>query len=410
MDSIAVDLLDNDLLDACLVADDTFHIQHALSRNNSAISNASTAICRTVGRVVRAFCRPHMLMVELMYPDELSGWVYRQEIGGPSVHRWEYGDGILLTSRHSTCTKGMIAREACRNCNMKAVWRRECLEPCNAFYVDCLQHGAMQVVRTLALSVTSATSEEILQYTTFAPKLSAMRTRVLDTVDKVTRNFRSLENLRLSLCKVDDGVDDGYAHDAPLEPTEPVQTTVLVPSPKRPICSSMHLTVASLYEEVIVSLLGVSPAQKTFVSLDRFCSLVARYSSGFMEHSMLVRSDALDALAKKLSVPNNMLLFLKAVFFGWLRTLCDAHNTLSLAELHVGFYVAPTALFYRDIFNDSLLPAVISQSNHLMFSDYGTALAQCKHGVKPVMTAFFDPHSGMAKGHNMLPLGVTLGV
>lgn len=395
-----VDFVDDDLLDACVADHSDRFLHHAFRRNDSVISNASTLILEEPIHV-ETYCRPSMLMVEIEYPNQRNGWVYRPDVGGPSLHRWERG-GLLLTSRHTTCTKGMVVREACRNCHMKSVWRRECLEPCNAFYLDCLRDASE--VNELALSVRSATTDEISRYTAFAPKLAALRKRVLDTQDKVTRNVRSLENLVLALRQ-----RDNAASSAPLtfkSAEKPVQTTVLMPSPKRPMTiAHKHLVVASFYEKLCQAF----SAQKMAVSLDCFRCLVKEHSSVFMEHSMLARSDALDALATLLSVPNKMQLFLKAVFLGWLQTLCDLHKGLSVAEMHLGFYVAPSLLFYSNIFNDSLLPAVIAQSNHRVFHSYAAACAQCKFGVKPVMIAFFEPFCAMVKGENMLPLGVTIG-
>ena len=197
-------LLEDSFLDACLAETNADDLQYELVRNDSSASNASTALAPTpCGEKIRvkAFCSFNMYVVELFYPDASTGWVYRADIGGPSHHRWEYGDTIFLTSRHTTCTKGIVPRDPCRNCVMKSVWRRECIEPCNVFYIDPQRsaEACLFALQSLALSAVKATPSEVTQYTLFAPKPSSMRKRSLDTTDKIVRNARSLENLRQSV-------------------------------------------------------------------------------------------------------------------------------------------------------------------------------------------------------------------
>ena len=74
-------------------------------------------------------------MVTISFPTEENGWVYRYDIGGQSQHRWDFEDALVLLSRHSTCKKAIEMRRPCRNCIMKDIWRRECTEPENAFFL-----------------------------------------------------------------------------------------------------------------------------------------------------------------------------------------------------------------------------------------------------------------------------------
>lgn len=415
-------LLEDSFLDACLAETNADDLQYELVRNDSSASNASTALAPTpCGEKIRvkAFCSFNMYVVELFYPDASTGWVYRADIGGPSHHRWEYGDTIFLTSRHTTCTKGIVPRDPCRNCVMKSVWRRECIEPCNVFYIDPQRsaEACLFALQSLALSAVKATPSEVTQYTLFAPKPSSMRKRSLDTTDKIVRNARSLENLRQSVSGSTVPFEDEEEAELPkpVQPSiMPVATTVIAPSPQRPTSllpasPHRHITVACAYERLIFHLHQINTACAVSVPLASFRMLVAQHAPTFVEHSMLARLPALDKLAQLMGVPDSMQLFLKAIFSGWLRILCDTFYTDSAADVYVGFYVPPTIGFYRDLYNESLMPAIIAQSSHRIDSCYATAVARCKVDVKPVLMAYFLPNGHMVKGRHMLPLGVKIG-
>ena len=110
-------------------------------RSDSALSLASTIAfdaapaAPTAPRVIKAFCPFNQLFVTIPFPNEDDGWVYRYDIGGQSQHRWDFEGALALLSRHSTCKKAIEMRRPCRNCIMKDIWRRECTEPENAFFI-----------------------------------------------------------------------------------------------------------------------------------------------------------------------------------------------------------------------------------------------------------------------------------
>ena len=374
LDDFDAALLEDGFLDACLATDEHDDLRQELVRNDSSASDASTVLLSapSVGPGVRikAFCRFNMFLVDLWYPEAGNGWVYRADIGGPSHHRWEYGDAVFLTSRHATCTKGMVQRNPCRNCVMKSVWRRECIEPCNVFYIDPQQTAEAYnaALKHLVLSAVPATPREVSEYTLFAPKPCAMRKRALDTNDKLLRNARSLENLRQNVASVVSVADDeGEQQPPPKLFQVPVQTTVVTPSPQRPVTSLLsspkrHITVAAVYESLVTCLLKVDASSAVSLPLASFRLMVAQHTPTFVEHAMLTRSIALDKLGTILGVPDTMQLLMKAVLAGWLRTLCETFCTAGEAEVHVGFYVPPTIGFYRDLFNESLMPSVMRRA------------------------------------------------
>ena len=100
--------------------------------------------------LIEVFCTFNGWIVRIEYPSQQNGWTYRADLGGHSQHHWEYGNIMILMARHSTDGRAVFPRELCRNCVMKTVWRRECIEPCNTFYLRVtIQAKDIQLARRI---------------------------------------------------------------------------------------------------------------------------------------------------------------------------------------------------------------------------------------------------------------------
>ena len=161
-------------------------------RSDSALSLASTIAfdaapaAPTAPRVIKAFCLFNQLFVTIPFPNEDDGWVYRYDIGGQSQHRWDFEGALALLSRHSTCKKAMEMRRPCRNCIMKDIWRRECTEPENAFFICSISasNDPTRVLNKLIVECDSVPPHLAKVYLAHVPKLNSARKRRFDEETK----------------------------------------------------------------------------------------------------------------------------------------------------------------------------------------------------------------------------------
>ena len=117
--------------------------------------------------IIEAFCVFNSAVVNIAYPTSQQGWVYRADLGGHSLHRWDLGDNTCIVARHSTCAKAMRPRGTpCRNCIMKKTWRRECKEACNTFFLYALvdMNRTLQALSTLIISTLSPSLQDVALY------------------------------------------------------------------------------------------------------------------------------------------------------------------------------------------------------------------------------------------------------
>lgn len=70
-------------------------------------------------------------VVRVPSPMANGTWYYR--IHGTQPF-WEY-NGLILLRRHSTCQRAVFPRPWCRNCNHRKLWRRECEQPDDTYYI-----------------------------------------------------------------------------------------------------------------------------------------------------------------------------------------------------------------------------------------------------------------------------------
>ena len=84
---------------------------------------------------------------------------------------------------------------------MKAVWRRECIDPCNTFYIQAMQtaQACIDALQPMVYSATQVPSHHMTVYLKSAPKPNMTRKRVLDCEDKMKRMLQLEQNLRRNL-------------------------------------------------------------------------------------------------------------------------------------------------------------------------------------------------------------------
>ena len=151
--------------------------------------------------IIEAFCVFNSAVVHIAYPTSQQGWVYRADLGGHSLHRWDLGDSTCIVARHSTCSKAMRPRDTpCRNCIMKKTWRRECKEACNTFFLYALVdvNRTLQALSTFIISTLSPSLQDVALYKQHVPKLSRRSCR--DTT-KMQRMVHMEQNLRFTIAR-----------------------------------------------------------------------------------------------------------------------------------------------------------------------------------------------------------------
>jgi hypothetical protein len=59
----------------------------------------------------------------------------------------------------------------CRNCENKKIWRRECTEACNTFFIFAYDDGAVATLNPLVLGTVTIPSQDVQMYSAYAPKI-----------------------------------------------------------------------------------------------------------------------------------------------------------------------------------------------------------------------------------------------
>ena len=58
------------------------------------------------GLVVEAYCTFNGWIVRIEYPTQELGWIYRPDLGGHSLHRWEWGNVLVLLVTRLVMARG----------------------------------------------------------------------------------------------------------------------------------------------------------------------------------------------------------------------------------------------------------------------------------------------------------------
>ena len=179
-----------------------------MPRSDSGMSTASTdmSMASTLRSqsafVIEAFCTFHAALVHLDYPDAESGWAFRPDQGGYSCLRWDLGNDVCIVAKHSTCAKAMRPKaKPCRNCEKKQVWRRECIEATNTFFIFALTDAvaATKVLMPLVFRTVALCPEEQHMWMAFAPKINFKRCVASVGADRVKSMMCRERNLRLGI-------------------------------------------------------------------------------------------------------------------------------------------------------------------------------------------------------------------
>ena len=153
--------------------------------------------------MIEAFCMFDCRIIQIEYPTAENNWIYRPELGGHSLHRWDLdGEEACMLAKHSTCSKAMRPRgKLCRNCDMKKTWRRECAESCNIFFIYALSDAtsARQAIAHLFNHSFTPSNEEMRLYISFAPKIPTRPKRSAQERSKMERMLQMERNLRHSV-------------------------------------------------------------------------------------------------------------------------------------------------------------------------------------------------------------------
>jgi hypothetical protein len=167
------------------------------SSNDTMLSECPTEIVDAFQNkskaTVEAYCTFNMWLVRIPFPVADDGWVYQADLGGLSQHRWDFNNTLSIMLRHTTCTRGVKigsgSNEECRNCQMKHVWRRECISPNYMFFVGALGStgDATKALNSMILDAKLLDQAESQKYVFHAPKVSSFRKRLVDVSGKTKR-------------------------------------------------------------------------------------------------------------------------------------------------------------------------------------------------------------------------------
>lgn len=404
-----------------------------MSRSSSELSLATTAIASPPpAMTIQAFCTFNGWFVKLQYPNEGNGWSYRADLGGQSVHRWEYGNSIVLMARHSTCGRAVIPRSLCRNCEMKQVWRVKCCEPCDTFFI--LPAGStslcVSALQPLIFSAKAATAQEYSMYTRCAPKASLTRKRGNDSEERINRMLRRETALRYQIGGGTEPNEDerplleqledalltsigGTNHQAEqlVLPSMTTGTLPTVGDSVGPISVNMlrapSLSQLSCQRDTRSAyniLLTILSAQGASVKLATIAQIGSSHPLIKSTQPLREPNVCLDRLVQPFNITTTkpLMLILKSLLATWITTMSTTNASADHIVLHVGFYAPPSTNVYNDLCNNNVLPPFLLQAMHRV-ETYLSKL-KTRPNVPPFMVVYFNPNGQMVHGTHMLPL------
>tara|TARA_B100000214_G_scaffold100391_1_gene70038 strand:- start:440 stop:1156 length:717 start_codon:yes stop_codon:yes gene_type:complete len=150
--------------------------------------------------MISALLEPEGSLIDIEYPDDNDAWVYRNDCGSHSQHRWSlYSKGkevAQLVCKHNACGKAIFLQKLCRNCS-NPEWRKTCLTPQNIFYVFLLQENMYDTMKPLIFKKVCLTYDQLDEYRVKKPRVvNKMRRDTTDAkikqrIVKLCRNVRS---------------------------------------------------------------------------------------------------------------------------------------------------------------------------------------------------------------------------
>jgi hypothetical protein len=437
-DSILLAFL-NGVGDQPLLNENSMH-----SRSDSALSIASTIALDTVSmplhpHVIKTFCPFNQLFVSIAFPSEENGWVYRDDVGGQSQHRWDFEETIFLISRYSTCNRAIEIQRPCRNCIMKDVWRRECIQPENAFFL-CARSMAKDptpALNKVMLRCDAVPPDLASKYIALIPKCNNSRKRRRDRDTRQKQIYRMMEqvasrnqtanapqpsdpeeaddfmNLIGNALGMNQPTTEGHLHVDSHEPKLASLQTVAtcldsnISDIDRPRTEESTTQASDSCVPGMVSaygrLLDLFGNNSRACITDEFIrQLQADFPSVFTTESTSVPCEALSALLQRIQVVPHKpaLLLTKFIFLPWftrLKHLCRD----SPARIGLGFYHSPSSSLHAEFCESSLSPIFISSDCHRIAELYSFS------GSLPntmLVLYIVDPVISLVIGSNILPI------
>ena len=462
-------LLDDDDALLSMVNEDLFY-KAPQCRSDSDLSTATTvshSSSLSGSLVIEAFCTFNAAVVHIDYPESENGWVYRPDLGGHSLHRWDLSDQVCIVARHSTCAKAMRPREKpCRNCEMKKTWRRECKEACNTFFVFALDDvsRSLQLLTPLVHRSVNLSNEELLMYSKFVPKLSAQRKHSIENRAKLAKMVQLERNLRFSILNGGSGrvsycpiredageqlldllLDMETDDTSHLTAADSTQAAVEVQDAELEDASALEFDETEAYAKLssfqsgpvfatpvrrpmpIVATVISSPLRNRALATDAYnvivdrlidfdaegwvcilpssiVPLIMRFPLGFHGIADLVSNPLVSHLYDILAIKHDPLLVVKSsVLQLWLQQISLCARDI---RVRIGFVSMPSLKIYQDVRTQPLLPRFLTESEVYVHDTFALAASACIPGSLPLMCAYHDPHArNRVFASNMLPIG-----
>jgi hypothetical protein len=389
--------------------------------------------------VLDAYCLVNGWMVRIHYPDPSKGWVFRYDVSGHAQMRWDYQSSLMLLLRHSTCMKALVSRHPCRNCEMKDIWRRECADPCNSFYIQSLNEpkACLVALQKIILDAEKATPETIAIRMAGAPKINNNRKR--SSIDESRKRYmmkqeqklimhllnkRSSTSIMADVSMIDINEDHslmsmlghalGLDEDACGQNGARVEESgiVAIGEEAKEYLDTFDMQDESApltpMEQILAGyemLMGAFATTTSIsVSTSFFTNILDKYNLMHMSVVQAMANDVLNQLLCKMLLDvASPLLLVKSLFPTWLVRVRAADD--ETVCLRLGFYTAPSSSIYNEMLHSRVLPEFLVRGSHHIESNHSVAKALAPTGVKPVLVIVRTAEGGLlARGLDILPL------
>eukprot|EP00966_Prymnesium_polylepis_P123907 2865264-Prymnesium_polylepis.2 len=307
---------------------------------------------------------------------------------------------------------------------MKDIWRRECTEPENAFFLCTLSTAKdpTPVLNKLMIECDSVPPVLLKVYLAHMPKLNSTRKRRFDEdtrrkqLNRMIAQIGAREHSNTPQQHEAGEVDDffhligdalgmnqtqpgqGMAHAdsydselADLAPLQAVEETA-----PAPCTTSSSSGIAAAYG-TLLGLFGAS--KRASVSADFVCKLQVDFPAIFSADAM--SCDALTALLRRIGVVlHEPMLLAKSIFPPWMARLRSRCRD-SPIQVALGFYRAPSVSIHAEFCKSSTTPSFISSGRHRLEEPYSFS------GSLPttmLMLYIVDPSTSLVPGNDILPI------
>lgn len=429
-------------ISSTLSAASTTHDEHTRSHHTS---------------YVEAFCMMNGWIIEVPYPRPESGWTYRFDLGSNSQHRWDYVHSLVLTVRHTTCTKGLFKALPCRNCFMKQKWRRECCNPSNIWFIQASHNpgDAVDALRSLINMSTARQADRptIEAHLRIVPKTQP-RKKIIPTHARVVflmklemqltgmnnsghflprppgANEGDLLNLMSEALGLDE--DDEYTStvNAILDGNEPLMSSFLhdnsftllvedgsikgpapsplrsalgVQAPEKPVLGTLAVMpdIRRAYDSLLEAVHTHQEMGQAVLSASLLSSILSSFPDMYTNGTQEAYSHMLDRI---LGVPQTYKLLLKSLLPVWLtRAVARSSASDGWTTISLGYYYAPNETVFRQIVKDAVLPDHFARGIHRIHTSLDAILAV--EGVHPILVVVLNVNADV-HGPEILPLSV----